>query len=88
MSEVHEAKRGEPSACECCDAYLLFVKGDLLRHLAALSVLLTSPMDSVALSPELVSELHLVKSMVDIYSARSAEDLEDARAGFSEPDLS
>lgn len=88
MTQVHEVNRGKPHARKGCDAYLLLVKADLLHHLAALSALLARSADSVALSPELVSELHVVKSMVDIYCARSAEDLEDARSGFAELDLS
>jgi hypothetical protein len=69
------------------EAYLFKVKGDLLHHMAALTALLANPADSVALSPEVISELNLVKSMVDIYSARSAEDLEDSKTGFSDLDL-
>jgi hypothetical protein len=69
------------------EAYLLKVKGDLLHHMAALATLLADPADSVVLSPEIISELNLVKSMVDIYSARSAEDLEDSKTGFSDLDL-
>ena len=70
------------------DAHFLQVREDLLHHLSELSRLLTRQKDSTALSPEMMSEMALVKSLIDIYEARSAEDLEDFKTGFSDLDLS
>jgi hypothetical protein len=50
--------------------------------------LLSQQSDPASLSPEIFSEMALVKSLIDIYAARSAEDLEDFKTGFSDLDLS
>lgn len=70
------------------DAHFVQVKADLLQHLAELSSLLEGQGDAAALSLELDSEMALVKSLIDIYCSRSAEDLEDFKTGFSDLDLS
>jgi hypothetical protein len=86
MSQIHTHARLAQS--QQWDSYLLQVKGDLLHHLSALAALLAQPAGSVDLSPDIDSELALVKSLIDIYSGRSAEDLEDYKTGFSDLDLS
>ena len=70
------------------DAHFVQVREDLLHHLSDLSRLLVQQKDATALSPEMMSELALVKSLIDIYEARSAADLEDFKTGFSDLDLS
>jgi hypothetical protein len=86
MSPICNKTRSDEG--EKWDAYLLQVKGDLLHHLSQLSALLANPVGAVVLSPEVVSELTLVRGMIDIYSSRSAEDLEDFKTGFSDLDIS
>ena len=76
-----------PAEIQKWEAYLLQVKGDLRQHLAVLDAMLAEPEKSVDLSPETISELNLVRSMIDIYASRSQEDLEDSRTGFSGLDL-
>lgn len=87
MPEDHAVLCAKPTEAQRWEAYLFQVKGDLLHHLSALNTLLAHPADSVTLTPETLSELNLVRSMIDIYAARSAEDMEDSRTGFSDLDL-
>lgn len=75
-------------AAQKWDAHFVQVRADLLHHLAQLSGLLSKQTEAATLSPEIFSEMALVKSLIDIYAARSDEDLEDFKTGFSDLDLS
>jgi predicted transcriptional regulator len=88
MAGDRAAAHKQFDATQKWDAHFVQVRGDLLHHLSELSRLLARHTESTALSPDMMSEMALVKSLIDIYEARSADDLEDFKTGFSDLDLS
>jgi hypothetical protein len=84
MAKVRAAAATQMDAPHQWNAHFIQVNADLRQHLLALSDLLARQDDPAALSPEVQSELALVKSLIEIYTARSAEDLEDFKTGFSD----
>jgi hypothetical protein len=88
MAGDRAAAHNRFDAAQKWDAHFVQVRADLLQHLGELSTLLARQDDPATLSLEIASEMALVKSLIDIYAARSAEDLEDFKTGFSDLDLS